>query len=171
MTAGIEESTEEKKESFDDLDEKKSFFKRRKAKNFIISLETAEEQLAGWLDYYSLDPERLSDDEAEAADAICQRLIIYTRQGKLTFSDDGSCSHNLKEKKDVKRQVIYKPLKGIAKTQDKRGKKNESPEAARVRRIYSMMASLCNLPIKELLNFEAVDMSIVECIGFLLLIV
>lgn len=171
MTVENEESTEEKKESFDDLDEKKSFFKRRKSKNYIISLETAEEQLGAWLDYYNLDPERLSDDEAEAADAICQRLIIYTRQGKLTFNDDGSCSHNLKQKEGVKRQVTYKPLKGIAKTQDKRGKKNESPEAARVRRIYSMMASLCNMPIKELLNFEAVDMSIVECIGFLLLIV
>lgn len=166
-----EKSTEDKEESFDDLDEKKSFFKRRKSKNYLISKETAEEQLDAWLDYYNLDPERLSDDETEAADAICQRLIIYTRQGKLTFNDDGSCSHNLKQKEGVKRQVTYKPLKGIAKTQDKRGKKNESPEAARVRRIYSMMASLCNLPIKELLNFEAVDMSIVECVGFLLLIV
>ncbi len=157
---------EEKEESFGKTEEK-SFFKKRKIKNHVVSRETAEEQLTGWLDFYNLDPERLTDSETDTADAVCKRLIAFTMQGKITFNDDGTCVHKIKDSGEV----IYRALKGQAKTQGKKGKKNESDETGQLRRIYSMMGSLGNIPVKRILLFEAVDMSIVESVGFLLLIV
>lgn len=152
------------------MEEKKELLtiagRKRPEDQFIISEETAEDQLVRWMNYYQIYPDEIQNSaERMTTENTINKLLPFIRQGMVEFRDDGTFTQFCQGKKD--KPLGYKALTGRAKIQNK-----ESTEAAvdaiMTKRQYAMMASLCALPAAAILDFHALDMSVVECVSFLL---
>ncbi len=149
--------------------------RKRDDKKFILSEEVAEDQLMLLLDFYEIYEEELgSEAEKDAVRTASNKILIAIRKGLLTFKEDGTFIQTLesktrKTKSKTKTPTIieYGVLTGKAKTQNKH-KKDESEDAMRTRRLYSMMGSLANLGSEDMRKLSALDLSVMECVGFLL---
>jgi hypothetical protein len=131
---------------------------------YPISEEVAEDQLMMFLDAYEIrESSFYTEDEKTVYQACLQRLVEYVRKGRVTFNEDGTCEQILQDK----RTVHYGVLKGKAKIQN-RAVKNESEDAMRTRRQYSIMGSLSGLGTNAIADFAAVDLGVVESLSFLL---
>ena len=138
--------------------------RKRPEDKFIVSVEVAEDQIVGWLDFYQIYPEEIPvENERVLAEATIDKLVIFIRQGMVEFRDDGTCMQILQSGT----KVDYKRLEGSAKTQN-RERKNEAQDSLMTRRQYSIMGSLSGLGTNAIAKFHPLDMSIAECISFLL---
>lgn len=148
--------------------------RKRDEKKLILSQEVAEDQLMLLLDFYEIYEEELgSEAEKDAVKTASNKVIIAIRKGLLTFKEDGTFTQTLESKTRKKKSnekpttIEYGVLTGKAKTQNKH-KKDESEDAMRTRRLYSMMGSLANMGSEDMMELSATDLSVMECVGFLL---
>jgi hypothetical protein len=148
--------------------------RKRDEKKLILSQEVAEEQLMRLLDFYEIYEEDLgSEAEKDALRTASNKVLIAIRKGLLTFNEDGTFIQTLESKTRNKKSnekpttIEYGILTGKAKTQNK-FKKDESEDAMRTRRLYSMMGSLANMGSEDMMELSANDLSVMECVGFLL---
>lgn len=149
--------------------------RKRDEKIFVLSQEVAEDQLMLLLDFYEIYEDDLgSDAEKDAVETASNKVLIAIRKGLLTFNEDGTFIQTLESKTRKKKSKTEKPttieygvLTGKAKTQNKY-KKDESEDAMRTRRLYSMMGSLANMGSEDMMELSATDLSVMECVGFLL---
>lgn len=143
---------------------RQSLSDRKRPEKFKLSQEVAEDNLTQFLDFYEIYPEELpSEPEKDAVHTAINKLIIAVRKGWLTFKEDGTCVQRLKNKTEIK----YGVLSGASKVQNKH-RKNESEDAMRTNRLYAMMGSLAGLGAEDMRKFTALDLSTMECLGFLL---
>lgn len=142
---------------------------KRKKEDFILSLEIAEEQMRIFLDFYEMYPDEMSNpDMVTATELSYDKLISAIRKGRLEITLDNGLK--IKQTLQNKTEIQYSEITGIAKIQDQKFSKQETSQtAAGSERTYSVMASLTNLEVKDILQFKAVDLSILESLGFMLL--
>ncbi len=149
--------------------------RKRDEKKLVLSQEVAEDQLLLFMDFYEIFEEDLgSDAEKNALETASNKVLIAIRKGLLTFKEDGTFVQTLESKTRGKKSKTEKPttieygvLTGKAKIQNKH-KKDEAEDAMRTRRLYSMMGSLANLGSEDMMELSAIDLSVMECVGFLL---
>lgn len=138
--------------------------RKRDEKKFILSEETAEEQLILFLDFYEIYEDDLgSQAEKDALETASNKIKIAIRKGQLTFKENGTFTQTLNNKSKIE----YEILSGAAKVQNK-ARKDESEDAMRTNRLYAMMGSLAGLEAENMKKFKAIDLSVMECVGFLL---
>jgi len=147
---------------------KDSFRTRSRPDKFKVSFETADQEFAKFQHHYELYAEEIDGNELAAFLKVADKLIVAVQKGVLVFKEDGTVVQTLQNK--VK--VTYKPLTGMAKVQDHGlAKQGDSPEVSRVRRMHAMMGALSGLGYDAMQELEGVDLAVMECLAFLLLMV
>lgn len=148
--------------------------RKRDESKFVLSDEVAEDQLVLFMDFYEIyEDDQASQEVKDAIETTNNKVKIAIRKGLLNFKEDGTFAQTLesKHRKKIRSEkptiIEYGILTGKAKVQN-RHIKNESDDAARTRRLYSIMGSMANMSDNDMMKLSALDLSAMECVGFLL---
>ncbi len=136
--------------------------------DFILSEESAKEQLDNLVDFYDIDFEELAteDDGERAAETITKRLLKAIRKGliEIVETDDGGIEVVQQLKRPVRsikdNRVTYKEVSGRAKTA--MGKYKEKDHASRM---YAFLGALSGTDPGTIMSFRGVDMRTAETLG------
>ena len=141
----------------------------RKSADYILSNEVAQEQLDLMLDFYDIDPEENSIDEAQekGVKTAFVKLRKAIRLGVIEIKEtDGKLQVKQNFYKDKEKSIEYKTLTGQAKIG--MGKKGDKDFHGRM---YALLGYLSGLGERAILNLEGKDLSVAECLGMLFLVV
>jgi len=154
---------------------KKMGFKNRKRPNDFykegLSEESAEEQLAIFLDHYNIYPDNyVTKGEEVVYLSCCKKLIRAIRSGKLEIekTDKLKIIHTC----DGGSKLEYAEISNEAKLVDlgaKEAEEQETMSAAVSRRYSSVMGYLCGMGYDAMKKLKGDDIGIMESLGFLLL--
>lgn len=137
--------------------------------DYKLSEESAKMVLQQFLDYYEIDREDMPEDQAQAFDVACGKVIKAIRMGRLEVMESGAGlvvkQHLRNPPKDVD-VIEYTEISGKAKLAMKNKTNTDN-----YGKIYSLMGSLSGLGETAIVGLKAVDLSLVECLGVLFLAV
>ena len=143
---------------------------KAKEDKYKFSEEVAKDQMQEFMDYYDIDKDDIVVDQGpEALDTIYNRLVRAIRTGNLeiTFSGEGiSVIQHLKFPPGDVSKIEYGELTGknklaMDKINDGKG----------VERIHALMASLSGLPGEAMAKLKGSDLSIMERLATLFMVV
>jgi len=135
----------------------------KKKKEYLLSEESATEQIVELLTYYDIDVEKIGDNnEAGAAslETILDNLNGYVRQGVLEVVRDKDSKLTVVHTLTSGDKVTYGEVSAKAKLAMDKFKQDET-----YRRIYGMMGSLSGLGSAVIEKMSAHDLSVVEALG------
>lgn len=127
-----------------------------------ISRETAENIFQEFLDYYDLDLEEVTEEQAKAWKPSQEKIIKAIMKGRLEIKTEDSflITQHLKGGETID----YKEITGQAKvTMDK--------EKGEYGKMYALLGSLSGLGSAALRKMNGRDVSLAETIGFFFLMV
>lgn len=134
-------------------------------KEYKLSEEAATEQMQNLMDSYDIDKNDLVIDQGpEAIETILNRLIRAVRMGLIEVLDDGSVKHNLHKPMGDTESITYKRLNGLAMKARDKAKGHFEKDCA-------FMGSLGNVPTNAMAKLDAVDISIVQRLAALFMVV
>lgn len=136
-----------------------------------IPKENAEDQVQLFLDYYDIDPEEDAANKAhmESMKASIKKLVKHVARGRLEISQgkDGiEITQFIQFPINDVSELKYKVLTGRNK-----GQMKNADEADQHGKIYSLVGSLTNWTGDSIAKLQGVDISVVECLGVLFLVV
>ena len=155
-------------------EKKEKVITNRESKRHPVKLpkEDAIKQVDLFLDYYDIEPEIDAEDSTHRAQLLnsVQRLTKHVMKGRveITENDKGDIEilQILKRPINDVSQLTYKVLGGVAKQEIK-----HTDDKDPMGKVYAIMGSLSEWPGRKIAQLKSVDMSAVECIGALLLVV
>lgn len=146
------------------VEPKKTKYGLRNKKPFILSEESARDQLLDVLEYYDIDVERNTTEESvsDQVEQMLDNLTNYIRQGVLEVgrTTDGKMTvrHNLSGGDSL----TYGEINSKAKL----AMEKFDPKAG-YSRTYAFMGSLCGLGKGAIEKLPAIDLGVVEVLGTL----
>jgi len=140
--------------------EKQAVMKKHK-----ISEESAREQMQKLLDSYDIDKNDLEiENGPEWVATVINRLVRAIRAGHIEVLDNGEVRHNLVYPKGDVTSVTYRRLNGNAmKERDKAKGQTEKD--------FAFMASLCGSTSNGMAKMDPVDISIMQRLAQLFIVV
>ena len=105
---------------------------------FILSEESAKEQLDYFLEYYDIDISVLNGDQADAVKASADKLIRAIRAGLLEISSEAEIVQRLKSPAGDVKSLTYGELTGNSKL----ALKNKA-QTDNYGRMYALLGSPC----------------------------
>ena len=150
-------------------------FKNRKRpeEDYKLSPESAEEQLAVFLDHYNIYPENYaSKGEVLIYESSCGKLIEAIRLGSLEINKAEDGMFKVIHTCLGGSQLEYKEMTNEAKLVDSGAREAEESEtmgAAMSRRYASVMGFLSGAGYDAMKKLKGRDIGIMESLGFLLL--
>lgn len=155
----------EKNEVTTEVKEEKKYKYALKKKKFILSEESAIEQVMLLLEYYEIEVEEDSQTEV-----ITDKLVEYIRQGYVEIKHDEKLEviQNIqrRSKNGTVSQLIYKPLTGRNhKAMD--GKNDNEKRAA----MFALLGSMCDASggLPAINQLETIDINVAVVLGTLFL--
>ena len=137
-----------------------------------IPREDAEKQVDLFLNFYDIDSEEDASNKAhrESLDASIKKLVKHVMRGRVEITDNGDGGINVLQRlkfpvNDVN-ELEYKVVGGVAKKQMK-----NADESDQHGKIYSLVGSLTGWNGNSIAKLQGVDISAVECLGVLFLVV
>lgn len=134
-----------------------------KKKNDILSEEVAEDQVQLFFDYYDLDIDDISEEQARVFEMSLSRIKKAVRKGKLEFAEIGGVVKITQHLKNDT-TLIYDEISGRSKL----AMKNKA-DTDNYGKIYSLCGSLTGIGESGISKLKGADMSLAECIGALFL--
>jgi hypothetical protein len=139
----------------------------RKAPDFIISEESATDQVVTLLEYYDIDVEAASDVENEESgisprvgmERALDQLAVYVRRGILEISADKDSKIKVCQTLAGGETINYKEVNARAKLAMDRVK------GKGYTRVYAFMSSLASLPPGAIEKLPPRDLAVVEVLG------
>lgn len=128
--------------------------------NYVLSEESAKEQLNILLDFYDVDLESL-DEEGKLKKLIERKLIRAIRQGKVEIENDTE-GFVVKQNICNGTQFVYREISGMAKVQMDRFTKQHE-------RLYALLGFLSKKPIEKVQQITGQDLAIAEYLGLIFL--
>lgn len=126
--------------------------------DFILSEESAAEQLELFMDYYDVDMNDIPTAQRDAVDIACRKVSKAIRRGKIEIRN----TDGLQVVQMVKEtELVYGELTGRAKIA--MGDKTDYGK------IYALLGSLSGAGETAIQKLKGADLSIAECIGMLFL--
>lgn len=134
-------------------------------KEHKLSEEVAREQMQQLLDSYDIDAKDLEiENGPEWIATVINRLVRAIRSGYVEVMDNGEVKHNLVHPQGDIPYIIYGRVSGLAMKARDKAKGNFEKDCA-------FMGSLCNLPEGAMAKMDAVDISIMQRLGQLFMVV
>ena len=138
---------------------------RNEDERYILSKDSAENELAKMIDYYEIDIKEIEDKELRRAiQQGYDRLIKAVRLGRLKIdTTDGQIkiTQTLRANGDT---IEYREIDGQAKS-SMAGKSDGDNYG----RAYALMGSLSGLGETAIMKLKGVDLSLVEVLGLIFL--
>lgn len=144
-----------------------SRLKNIQIKDFVLSEESAMDEICKFLDYYDIDIESLemTENTEIAGERIIDSLIKYYRTGKIKNKEDErgfQIVHTLKSGDEI----TYLEVTAIKKrTMDKLETKEQYGK------IHTFMGALCGLGLDGVDKLHATDLQVLEVLGSIFLLV
>jgi len=138
----------------------------------IIPRDSAEQQVDLFLDFYDIDTDEDASDtnHRNMLKASKNKLIKHVMRGRVEISenDDGDVvvKQTLKFPVNDVDHLEYKVLGGIAKKQMKNAEDSDYSG-----KVYNLCGSLTGWTGNSIAKLKGVDLSVVECLGALFLVV
>jgi hypothetical protein len=134
-------------------------------KIFILSEETAEGMVCELLEYYDIDPGRVTEPlQLAAMETNLDGLRDHFRTGKLELKRDEKNRMQVIHNLDGSDPLVYKEVNADAKLAT-----DKTPPEARYAKIYALMGCLCGLGTAGIGKLGVKDRDIVESLGVLFL--
>ncbi len=132
---------------------------------YKMSEQTARGHMEGFMVSYDIDKRDLVVDQGpEAVETILNRLIRAIRTGQLEILSDGCAQLNLIKAFGEVKALTFTRLTGTAQREYAKEKNTFSAHMAQ-------MGSLCNLPPSKLSTLDPRDLSIVQRLSTLFMVV
>lgn len=136
----------------------------KKKIEYILSEESATEQLIELLDYYDIDLDKIGESDEKVATALeraCDQLCDAIRTGQLSITRDENSSILVKQQVEgSKDPLIYKEMNAQAKLAMDKFKEEEL-----YRRIYALMGSLSGEGDAVIKKLKLKDLAIAEALA------
>lgn len=131
---------------------------------YKLSEESASAILDKLIEYYEIDLDDLPSASKDSIDATMKKLVKFIRKGRLEINtEDGiQCIQTLR---DGKTKITYKELCGKAKIA--MGSKKETDHHGR---LFALLGALSDGET-TIAQLKGPDLSLVECLGGLFLLV
>lgn len=147
------------------------FFKQKgnvKMSESKISLEVAKDQMQEFLDYYDIDQDDIVVEQGpEAIETILNRLVRAIQKGHLEIQDNGTkVIQNLKFPMGDVTQITY----GVLTQKNKYAMEGISDKKP-IARMNALMGSLAGVPGNAFMNLKGVDLSVMERLATLFMVV
>lgn len=131
---------------------------------YILSKESAENELKKMMDYYEIDIKEIDDkDLKKAISQGYERLIKAVRLGRLKIKTESGIQV-IQTLRSNGTEITYREIDGKAKA-SMAGKDDKDYYG----RAYALMGSLCGLGESAILALKGVDLSLVEVLGLIFL--
>lgn len=148
--------------------EGQSKFSLRRKTDFILSEESAMEQVMSLLEYYDIDVDALPQVHGvNPIENSLKLLTGYIRQGRVEIR------RNDKNELEVhftlsggSQAIVFSELSAKHKLAMDRGS-----DKGNYNKIYSLMASMAGLPLDAINKLQARDLSVIEILGMVFLAV
>ena len=131
---------------------------------FIISEDSAIEQLDYFLEYYDMDLSALPEEQAIAVESAKTQIIRAIRIGNLEISSGAEIAQRLKNPAGDVKSLTYGELTGNSKL----AMKNKA-QTDNYGRIYALLGSLSGVGEGGIAKLRGADLSLAESIGILFL--
>ncbi len=131
-----------------------------KEKDYKFSEQVARDQLEIFIDFYEI-----SDKDLTSMERTTEKMVEHIRKARVDIKMDGD---ELKVKQTLKSGTMlnYSELRGRHKIAMK--KKEELDIHGRM---YALMGAICGDGERAIQELKGVDLSVVECLGGLFLLV
>lgn len=145
--------------------EDKGTNQKQAAKKQMLSEESAREQMQTLFNSYDIDANDLAiENGPEWVATVVNRLVRAIRAGNVEVLDGGKVKHNLVVPKGETTSITYGRLNGIAMKERDKTKNNFDKDCA-------FMGSLGNMTPGSMAKLDAVDISIMQRLGQLFMVV
>lgn len=133
----------------------------RKKQDYALSEEVATEQITMLLDYYDIDPSRITNEEqASQLERMLDHLRDLVRSGTVDITRDAKEKVIVTQTLTSGDVVTYGELTARAKLA-----MDKVPENERYRRIYALMGSLSGIGSAAIEKYPVKDLATVELLG------
>lgn len=136
-------------------------------REYIISEESAMDEICKFLDYYDIDIASLemTENTEIAGERILDSLIKYYRLGKLKNKEDEKGFQVIQTLKSGQ-EIIYSEITALKKrSMDKLETKEQYGK------LHSLMGALCGLGLDGVDKLHATDLAVLEVLGSIFLLV
>ena len=138
-------------------------FGKNENEKYILSKDSAKNELQKMLDYYEIDIDEIEDKKLkDAIKSGYDRLIKAVRLGRLEVKTDNEIKVIQTLRNDTK--IEYREIDGKAKVQ-MAGKKEDDYYG----KSYALMGSLSGLGENAISQLKGVDLSLAEVLGMIFL--
>lgn len=132
---------------------------KKKAVDFVLSEESAMDQMQEIVDYYDIEPDKMGDAAAGFETAL-DNVVDFIRRGVVEVSRDAKDKLVIKHTLASGEVLNYTEINAKAKlAMDKFDRKEN------YRRLYAFMGSLCGLGSAGIEKLSARDLTTVEVLG------
>lgn len=144
-----------------------SRLKNIQKKEYLISEESAMDEICKFLDYYDIDIATLEMTETTeiAGEKVLDSLIRYYRTGQIKNKEDEK-GFQIVHKLRSGDEIIYNEVTAVKKrTMDKLETKEQYGK------IHTFMGALCGLGLDGVDKLHATDLQVLEVLGSIFLLV
>jgi hypothetical protein len=136
-----------------------------------ISEEKALKDFQSLLDYYDMEPDDLKDIKVDQGDVMQsfeytkKRIVRAITKGRIEIKNEGGRPIIVHHLTGQEKKLEYKPVSGKAKLEMGKIESNNNE------RLYTLMGVLCGEGKTTIQGLEGPDLSLVEVLGNLFLLV
>lgn len=128
--------------------------------HFILSEESAMEQVRMLLGYYDIDVTGISPEALTQTERSLDQLRDFIREGRIEVRRDESERVVVAHTLTSGAELIYGELNAQARLA-----MDKCPGDARYARVYALMGSLCGLGSTAITQFRPRDLAVVDILG------
>jgi hypothetical protein len=137
-----------------------------KKEKFKLSEEAARDQMQSLLDSYDIEANDLEiENGPEWVATVINRLVRAIRAGHVEILDNGQVRHNLVHPKADVTTITYRRLNGIAM------KERDKAKGGAFEKDCAFMGSLCGSTASGMAKMDPIDISIMQRLGQLFMVV